>query len=277
MANKLWIGTNGAYGTNGNWSPTNVPTTGDDVRLAYGGSAISSTLDQSAVAIGDFIVESGFSAAIGSASGAGSYLQLDPDRFEFAGTGQALIDLGSAAITAQIFDSATPNTGDRGLFLKGSALAGLNVLKGRVGLAARHGETSAVTTATVNGVSADLWIGEGTTLTTLNVLLGTCRVRSAATTINLFGGTLYLEEVGTVTTVNVYGGTLFPNSSGTITTMNVLGGTVDWTKSGVARTVSTLNLKRGTSWSVKLNKESVTYSAIAISDSQTLSGGSVSA
>lgn len=278
MAGKLWIGTDGAYSTNGNWSPTNIPTTGDHVRLPAGGSTITSGLNQSAVAIGDFIGEDGFASVVGVDSGAGTYLQIDPDRFEWSGTGVALIDVSGAVIPANVFNSATGvATGKRGLYLKGSAITTLNVTKGKVGLAVRDAETSAATTARCNGENADLWLGAGVTLTTAECLKGVLRLRCAATTLNIYGGTVYSEEIGTITTVNMYGGIFYPNSTGTITTINLLGGTLDFRKSGAARTVTTLNLKRGASWTIQLNKEAVTYTTIALPDSMQLAGGTIAA
>ncbi len=243
MANKTWAGTDGNYGTAGNWSPSGVPSTGDHVRIpASSSQSITSGLDQSAVAIGDFIVEEGYTGEIGTAA---AYLQIDPNRFEFNGAGQAWIDIGSAAIDVQVLGTATAATGERGLYLKGSAIDELAVLGGNVGVAAIHGETATVTTCRVTGTSADVWIGAGVTLTTLRVNAGTVRLRCAATTVAVYGGTLYTEEAGAITTVNLEGGTIYPNSSGTVTTLNAEGGTADFTKSGLARTVTTLKQNPG--------------------------------
>lgn len=243
MANKTWAGSDGNYGTAGNWSPSGVPTAGDDVRIpASSSQSITSGLDQSAVAIGDFIVEEGYTGTIGSADG---YLQIDPDRFEFAGSGQAWIDIGSAAIDVQVLGTAAAATGDRGLHLKGSAIDELAILGGNVGVAARHGETATVATCRVTGANADVILGAGVTLTTLRVTAGTVRLRCACTTVTVYGGTLHTEEDGAITTLNLEGGTVYSNSSGTITTLNAGGGTADFTRSGLARTVSTLKQNPG--------------------------------
>ncbi len=66
---------------------------------------------------------------------------------------------------------------------------------------------------------------------------------SAATTINVNGGTLQTEGSGAYTTVNNTSGTFISNSTGTITTLNVSGtGISDFTKSQEARTVTTAKL-----------------------------------
>lgn len=243
MANKTWAGTDGNYGTAGNWSPSGVPSTGDHIRIpASSSQSITSGLDQSAVAIGDFIVEEGYTGTIGTAAG---YLQIDPDRFEFNGSGQAFIDIGAAEIDVQVLGTAAAATGERGLYLKGSAIDELAIIGGNVGVAAIHGETATVATCRVTGANADVWIGAGVTLTTLAVSAGSVRLRCAATTVTVYGGTLYTEEAGAITTVNLEGGTIYPNSSGTITTLNAEGGTADFTRSGLGRTVSTLKQNPG--------------------------------
>lgn len=241
MATNYWTGASStAYSTAGNWSLAAVPIATNDVRLRAASTvAIASGLNQSAVAIGDFIVEPGYSGAIGTAaSGVPTYLQIDPDRFQFAGTGQSYIDIGSAAIDALIDNTTTPGTGLRGLYLIGSAIANLIVSGGSVGIAAVPGSTSTVTTAQVLGGS--LYLGVGTTLTTLRVNGGEAIVGCALTTVNQYGGTVTTEGIGAITTYNAYGGTCYLNSSGTITTLNIYpGATVIFTGSNKARTVTT--------------------------------------
>ena len=249
MATKYWTGaTSTAYGTGGNWEAAVVPTTADHVRLrAASVVAIASNLDQSAVAIGDFIVESGYTGAIGTAaSGVPTYLQLDPNLFSFAGTGLSYIDLSAAAIDAKITNTTTPGTGQSGLYLIGSAIANLVVSGGSVGVAAVAGSTAAVTTGHVNG--GTVVFGAGTTLTTLRVNGGLARVQCALTTVNQHGGTVMTEEIGAITTYNAYGGTAILNSVGTITTLNIFAGaSVVMTGNSRARTVTTTVFNPGSS------------------------------
>ena len=247
MANKIWVGTDsgneGNWATAANWSPSGAPGAGDDVRLvAENTQAIIGTLDQSAVALGDFIVEDGYSGTIGTSA---ADLQLDPNRFEFAGSGVAYIDVSGAAISALITKTASAPVGKRGLYIKGSAIATLTVQNGTVGVATIHSTTATVTTAVASGSGADLWIGEGVTLTNLYVNDGTVSLRSAATTINMFGGTLLTEEVGAITTINQYAGMSTLSSIGTITTLNHNGGIADLSQIGLARTVTTYSPQKG--------------------------------
>lgn len=264
MANIYWKGTDGNYSTGANFSGAATPTTGDNVRLIaeYTGN-ITTGLDQSADAIGDFIVESGYTGSIASVA---AYLQIDPNRFEFSGEGVSYIDIGSAAIAAVVNKTINPQTGGRGLYLKGSAITTLAVQSGAVGLATVHGDTATAASVRTIGTKADLWCGAGCTLTTADCLGGMMRLRASVTTLNVWGGTVYLEEAAAATTVNIYGGTVFHNSTGTVATWNAFAGTSDWLAFSGSRTVTSLNIYRNAV--IRLNKAAVTHTnAPALSDS----------
>jgi hypothetical protein len=239
-----------------------IPQATEHVRIPAGAGSISSNLDQSAVAIGDFIREEGHEGTIGSASG---YLRIDPDRFEHSGSGQAWVDIGTAAISPQVFETAKANNGERGLYLRGSAMSVLNITSGDVGVASLPGEAATVTTIRVLGDGTSLWIGNGVTLTNLHQYAGEVRLRCGATAVIVFKGKLYAEENGAVTTATLRGGEYVFNSTGTIGTFNLYGGTLDLQKSGAARTITTLNKYRGSSRIIR-NKEAVTITTEAVQD-----------
>lgn len=245
-----------------------IPQAGEHVRFAANSYSITSAtgLDQSAVAIGDFIVEEGCEALLGSALL--GYLAIDPDRFEFNGRGEAWLDLTTAAVSPQIYGTYSPSEGNRGLYLKGSALAVVNMMGGSVGIAVRPGETATATTVRVLGKSTSLWLGNGVTLTNLHQYAGRTRVRCAVTTTILYDGTLTSEENGAMTTVTQHAGTYDYQSSGNITTYNLRGGTLDCQKSGAARTIDTLNKYLGSS-TIRRNKEAVTISSEVANDTYT--------
>ena len=249
-----------------------IPQAGEHVRLAAESGSINAGLDQSAVAIGDFIVEEGYSGDIGTAATAenpAEYLKIDPDRFEYNGQGIAYIDIGAAAISPSVLGTGNAGDGERGLYLLGSAIATLNVIGGSVGLAARPGETSTATTVRVMAGTADVVLGNGCTITNLHQYGGTVLVNCGVTTSLLYDGTLESRENGAMGTVTQHGGTYIYGSSGNITTYNIQGGTLDQTRSGATRTISTLNLYRG-SYKVMRNKEAVTHTAEAVQESLTL-------
>lgn len=243
-----------------------MPQAGEHVRFASDSGSIDSAtgLDQSAVAIGDFIVERGYAGSIGSATL--GYLLIDPDRFEYEGTGEAWLNLTTANIPATIKGTAFASEGYRGLYLKGTALTVLNIMGGSVGLAVRPGEISTATTIRLLGESSSLWIGNGVSLTTLNQYGGDCIQRCGATTVLIYEGSHTSEENGAVTTVNLRGGSYVWKSSGTITNFNIYGGELDMQQSGAARTVTNLNKHRG-NYRILRNKEAVTITTEAPQDS----------
>lgn len=241
------------------------PKAGEHVRFASDSGSINSAtgLDQSAVAIGDFIVEMGYAGTIGSATL--GYLLIDPDRFEFNGQAECWLNLHTAAIPATVHGTASASPGNRGLYLRGSALTVLNIAGGQVGLASRPGETSAATTIRVLGDETNLWIGNGVTLTNLHLYAGNVTLRAACTTTIQYGGELTTEENGAMTTVTLKAGTYTWKSTGTITTFNIYGGKLDMQKSGAARTLSTFSKFAG-NYQVLRNKEAVTITTETVND-----------
>jgi hypothetical protein len=244
-----------------------IPQATEHVRIPAGSGNITSNLDQSAVAIGDFIREEGHEGTIGSATG---YLRIDPDRFEHAGTGQAFIDIGSANISLHILDTGSAVAGERGLYLRGTNIATLNLTGGDVGVASLAGEISTVATIRILGEESSIWVGNGVTLTTLHQYAGECRLRCGATTVIVYDGTHTSEENGAMTTVTLKAGEYIYKSSGNITTFNLYGGTLDEKQSGAARTISTLNLYSGSA-TILRNKEAVTHTTETTNDSLTIS------
>lgn len=252
-----------------------TPRATENVRFEADSASINSAvgLDQSGVAINAFIVEEGYQGTIGgldSNSAFIGYLYIDPDRFEFAGQGTAYINIMAAAISPKIYTTGPANSGERGLYLRGTAIAVLDVIAGQVGLAVLPGETSTATTVRVMSANGSVWLGNGVTLTNLHVYDGSARVRCGVTTTIQYGGNIVTEENGAMTTVTQEGGTYVYQSSGTITTHNMNGGLFDEKQSGVARTVSTRNLNVGNS-TILRNKEAVTVTSLVEGGSYTMS------
>lgn len=241
MADKIWTGaTDGDYGTAGNWSPSGVPTATDSVFFTADYSVdVTGSLNQSAVAIDEFVVD-GFKGKIGSL--ALGYLQIDPDSFSFDGSDVCFLDVGSAAIDLDIRSTGGGGT-TRGLYVKGSAIAVLSLIRGNVGLANQYGETS--TAATIRVTGGTMVCGSGASLTTVDAYGGTTNLAASVTTLNTYSGNVTTSSTAAITTLNGYGGTVTHNGTGTITTANLEGAELDLTDSGLARTVTTLNLKAG--------------------------------
>lgn len=235
-----------------------IPQATEHVKFAADSASINSAvgLDQSGVAIGDFIVEDGYAGAIGSATL--GYLIIDPNKFEFGGSGASpsYINLYTANIPFKIHKTGQAANGLRGLYLRGSNLTVGDIMGGTIGIASNGGETATVATLRVLG-SSSLWLGSGLSLTTLDQYSGTTVVRCGSTTTRIYGGTITSEDVGAVTTLNMFGGTYVYKSTGTIGTVNMRGGSLDCTQSGSARTITTLNKYLG-NYSISRSKEAVT-------------------
>lgn len=245
-----------------------TPRTAEPIRIPATAGAMSSNLDLSATALGAVYFEDNYQGTVGTAT---NYLCLNCTAFEYAGRATAYIDLTSSAISPRVLSTVTAVEGYRGLYLRGSAIATLDIMGGTVGVASLPGETSTVATLRVQGSEAKVWMGAGVSLTTVNQYGGDLVLKCSATTIVKYGGQLWLKEAAAVTTATNRGGLLDYSSTGNITTLHLYGGTLDEQKSGIARTISTLNTYRG-SWVVMRNKEAVTHTAEVTNDSQTISG-----
>lgn len=240
-----------------------IPQAAENVRIPSSASSISSNLDQSAVAINGFYVESGYSATIGSATG---YLRIDPDIFEFDSLEQAWIDVHSAAITCVVHGTGRGDTGEYGLNLRGLAISLIDLRDGTLGVAALPGEVSVATTIRMSGDKTVLKCGAGVTMTTLVIFSGEASLHCGATTVTKYGGRVYLAEASAITTVNSIAGELFWGSSGNIGTYNARGGILDMRASNAARTLGTLN-RYFNGGIIRHNKEAVTITTNTMQDS----------
>ncbi|MCK5601059.1 hypothetical protein KAR91_04265 [Candidatus Pacearchaeota archaeon] len=262
MANKIWLGDDtgneGKWATAANWSPAGVPVNSDDVYFENSSQDVTADWDQSAVTLDSLSIEQSYTGKIGDDS---NYLQIGATIVNIGqhtgpgtpvGSGRLKIDLGSAASTVVVHNTGSPaDTNKPAVRLQANhANTTIEVRKGSGGVAVETGETTTVSKITISYVSqvnsdADVFIGPGVTLTTLEQTGGDCVLECAATTVNSSAGTLTTSGSGAITTLNAKGTTVNSSSSGTITTCNITGGTVDFTKSATARTVTTLKLESG--------------------------------
>lgn len=213
----------------------------NNVRIPAGSGSIDGG-DFSSIAIADFIVEPGHTGLIGSDT---DPLIIDPDTFIFSGGGLSYIDIYTANISPQIFETSSAADGTFGLYLTGSNMATVNVMGGSVGLAALSGQTSTAASVRVTGNSSNVFCGKGLTLTTAIVEAGDAEFHCAGTTLTNNGGTVTTRETGAWTTMNANAGTIYPESSGTVTTINLNGGTVNAYRSTVTRTFTNVKRNRG--------------------------------
>lgn len=260
---------NNDWNTTRNWSLNTVPASTNDVEVGGPTSGVSVSilygLNQSSVDIAAFNVRKDYNGQIGrEEDGKSYYLRIDPDSVDYqASSNLALIDIGSAAISPQIECNGPPLNGKFALYIKGSAIATLEVKKGKVAVAPLTGETATITTLLVSFVSnaqsdADVTVGSGVTLTTLTQSGGKCLLKCAATTVSTYASAeLTTDGSGAITTWHLFGKG-YPNSTGTITTLNLYG-VLDESRDRSARTVSTINVKPGAEW---IRVSQVTHSTI---------------
>lgn len=265
---RLSDGTDPDTKTDGYVTFNQVPKAGETVRVPASGGAMSSNTDLSATALGPVYFEENHQGTVASAT---AYLKLNCTGFEYAGKGTAYIDLTSSSISPKVLDTVAAAKGTRGLYLRGSALATVDVMGGSVGIASLPGETSTVTTIRVMSSNADVWVGAGCSLTTLHQYAGNVSLRCSATTVLKYGGDLELKEACAVTTLTNRSGLVAYTSTGNITTFHLYGGMLNEILSGIARTISTINFYRG-NWTVLRNKEAVTHTTETYNDSQTING-----
>lgn len=243
-----------------------VPVATDHVRIPAGTGGITG-IDVSTVALGDFIVEDGHNQAIGSAA---TPLSIDPDLFDFSGTGTCYIR-SIGAIAHDVRNAGSGSTGTVGLYLILTQATVLTAFKGTVGLAFRHGELSTATTIRANGTSR-VYLGKGVTTTT-TYAAGSAQLyqNCGGTTINGFEqAKIRVEEVSAITNVNADGSAAFVLNgtggiTGTLTTQSTYKGLIDFTQSGEARTVNALVHKGGR---VRADKGVVTFSSITYGESR---------
>lgn len=263
MATKLWLGNDsgneGDWDTAANFSPSGVPANGDTVILRDNSQGVTDGFDQSAVALAALYIDRSFTGDIGDDD---NYLQIGSALVVLgehdgpgspSGSGRIKLDLGSATVATVISHySGTPtDTGQAAIrLLADNASTSIEVIKGTLAVAPDPGETSTVGTITVAYDSqltndADVFIGDGVTLTTLSTKGGQTLLQCAATTVNASAGELTTRGSGAITTLNATGATVISNSTGTVTTVNISGGHVNTLKSSQARTFTTVKLEKG--------------------------------
>lgn len=254
-----------------NWSGGAVPSSSDTVHVS-GGAAMLYGLDLSAVTLAALHVHSTFSAGIGlpeyNASGykeyRETYLRVGATAVRIgaeedgSGAGRIKLDQGIAQATWSILRTGSPaESGVPAVLLKGThASNALNVERGSVGVAFHPGEVSTIATvregyANSQATDADLFLGDGCTLTTINQNGGTLVFGSNVTTLTQRSGTATVRNSANVATLDSQKGRLNYRSSGTIGgTALTLGAKAILDLSGDprAKTVSNLVMAAGSSF-----------------------------
>lgn len=229
-----------AFDTAGNWDTDTAPVNTDSVAFPKHASDSDWDIagsDQSEILLVNFDVEPGCYANFGSRL---TPLHIDTDYLTFDGSGQANLQIDNSTSIRILGAGPAGDEFANGINLTGSSNTLLIVdaaSNDLVGIASLANDTGAFTTVDIRG--GTVTIGEGVTMTTLQVSGATVTNYSAATTLNQTGGTVY-QQANALTTINGDGGKLYYNSSSGYTTANVRKGfSLDFTKSPAALTVGT--------------------------------------
>jgi hypothetical protein len=241
MANKYWEGTGSTFQTATNWKSNAGISTGDKAIFTTGGSYGVAGSNAAALALGGFQVEEGYDQDIATKA---TYLQIDADTVELAGGGTIYLNVNRST-TVDVTKAAAAGTANTfGTVLTGGSNAALRAILGSneaLGIAPYAGESARFTAITISG-SGTVAIGDAVTVTTLTIDGGTVTNKSGATTMTISDGTV-THTGGTVTTLNQYGGTLYVDSGDSITTLNAYDGfDLKLTRNVKGVTVGTLHI-----------------------------------
>jgi hypothetical protein len=274
MAIKLWRG--GASGATddasvaANWSPSGVPTTGDDVYFDSNSNGydvqagLSGSGSLESVALSSIHFLDTFTRLVGTET---SPLACDADNVYIheatgspsaAGSRRINLDLGSNQANVVVYGSAS-TTADVGLpqvriigtnasntlYATGNASVGV-----AVGDATEVATFASINTARdANGNAPTIQLGAGCTLTTIEAGAGVTINQGANVTTAVVSGTYRAQGTATHGTLEVRdGGVCRYNSTGTITTLEVHGGgAMDFSGDPQPKTVTNCVLSQGAS------------------------------
>ena len=262
MATCIWLGDDA--GNEGDWSVAanwdgGVPGNGDDAVLQHSSQSVTAGLAQGAIDLASLRIDQSFTGQIGDAD---TYLVIGSSVVTIGeAKGESSPPAGSSMIKLNLDTTATAvtvhNTGvsaESGrqalrLLLTNAANV-VSVLKGSVSIAADAGETSQLATLNISYVDsvesdADVVVGSGVTVATVQKTGGSLALQCAVTTLTNRAGSVRTSGTGVITAVNMHAGSADLNSTGTITTLNGFGGAVDTTESLAGRTITTLNIYAG--------------------------------
>lgn len=165
-------------------------------------------------------------------------------------TRQTRLDVGSAQTTMRVIGEAgAADEGEEATEVLGThASNAVTVNNGSLALAPKYGDASTFATVAANGGSVR--IGEGCTITTIDVRGTTLNCYSTATTLNLRGDSqASFGTAAALTNANIYGGRLDWRSSGSPGTVEVFAdGVVSFEEATDGVSVTKGVLHPGASW-----------------------------
>lgn len=243
MADKIWVGTDtgneGDWATADNWSPSGVPTNGDDVFIISGSQSITDGYDQHTVTLSSLTIIGGEDYFTGDIGDATHDLYIDVDDLIVHVYGDYYLrPINCAAMT--VLDGI----GDGTLTLGNSAAADIVSSYVEGGTL----ELVTVTAPTLDIAGGTVTLGSGVTWTTLYVDGGevTSAAAGGAGTSLLVAGGAMVQSDGDLLSLLMYGGRLVWTAQGhTITTCHIRGGRFDASQDAQAKTITTLQIGKG--------------------------------
>lgn len=248
MADRLLESTN-------NWDQSGTHAAGDSVYCTSGGTAITTSLDKSALGAGGYAevnIAFPWTADIGTTSTplrAEISSGADARLLYRAGGGRLYYRPNGNSDVCDLCRNVGP--GSRHLFLVDGGTVTVAELS-----AARTTIEGAVTVPTIRvSNSAQVFIldDSSTDPTTLDVGGGNVTTERGATTVDQRAGTLTWDAAAnTVTTINMDGGTQVLRETGTITTLNWKAGSFDVSQLARKVTITTANV-----WKTSVNQQAL--------------------
>jgi len=225
--NITWTGAvNGDWTDTENWSPAQLPISGDSVFIVSGSQDIDGD-DQNAIILARLVVGTKYSGSIGSSV---VKLQISATDFDYSGRGDTCYIEGDfTTVTVQ-----ETSTNDNALNLYGEGADNITTLRILGGRGTINVDSSQDLT-TVECIGADgvtLVIANGTDLSGASLTMdsGTVEVNQAFPTMTIFGGECICTlDGGTITTFDLYAGRVRwnPTAACTITTLVIYAGLFD--------------------------------------------------
>ena len=261
----LWTGTtSGDASVSTNYSPAQVPITGDSLWFRDNAVDVDAGLAAlTAVKLVDMHVEQSYTGKLGTTS---AYFQIGFNNLyigEHYGSGTPsgsgrikihLSDITSGACKIIVVNSASTGYDSNlpPVRIKSSYAAMLMYInKGKVGLGLESpGEACTLDELYMAYVDnrdsdAQVTIESGVTMDKLIKTGGEATVLCDLDDLTNHAGEAITAGAAVILAMNIEGGLVISNASGTVTAANVNGGTLDLTKSMVARTVNTINRGQG--------------------------------
>ena len=244
MADKTLIATHtGDWGTVANWLPVNVPVNADNVFLENSAVAITLSLNQAAVTLGNMDALPSWTGNIGS--GAGSLI-ISAARFLYRGTtGSCYWASGTAASSLLVVD--TTNVAANAFVLTAGTVAVAEFLRGNSTV---NGGTQTTTRVGYPGVAvADCIADLNGTNATVILLGGAVTLHNSPTVavLNLGAAVTWVDAAGTCPLYQQFGGTCLynPAAASVLTKGEIYGGTfTSGTRNG-SKTIVNLDVHPG--------------------------------